>query len=254
MSELTVNKYRISCQTDGYVYIWSETEPTSCNINSGHTINTNLTTIVETVDRSVVTLKEETIPTQGYYKARGTCLTISNTNPGDITEYSSSKPYRTSLLEGWFFTETNQIGDYVEVDAAPNSIIGAIGANVAVNDTVITVSPTVFDFLAIGFNVKLFDGTNTADLGECFGINADNSQITVETPSSFAFSAATPTYVQLTVRIIEGFYINAAPVKFEFARKKNGGKTLPPNTPLVVRYHNTTGGAKKFCYVEEIMY
>lgn len=253
-TQLTLNKYRISCQTDGYVYIWAETEPTECNINAGHTIDAGLTTIVDTISRAIVSLKEETIPTQGYYKAKGECVEISNGTPGSITSVIRTRPYRTSLLEGWFFTETNQIGDYVDVTAAPNTIIGAIIANVSINDTVISVSPTVLENIAIGFNLKLFDGVNTADLGECIGIDAGNYQVTVETASTFAFSAATPTYVQLTVNIIEGFYINAAPVKFEFARKKLGGKTLPPNVPLVINYHNTTGGVKKFCYCTEIMY
>jgi hypothetical protein len=250
----TINKYRIFCLTDGNVHAWAETEPTTCPVNTSHTINPNLTTIVETVDSSLVVLKEETIPTQGYYRAKGFCQQITNTTPGSLTNITHTYAYRTSLLEGWFFTEPNQIGDYVEVNAGPNTVIGAIVAPVALNQTVISVSPTVIPNVAVGFNLKLSDGTNIADVGEIIAINTANQQITVSIGSTAAFSPLTPTYVLLTVKIIEGFYINAAPVKFEFARKKLGGKTVPPGVPIVITYHNDTGGAKKFCYCMEIMY
>jgi hypothetical protein len=225
-----------------------------CPINSGHTINTSLTTIVQSIDTTVLALKEETIPTQGFYRAKGVSQQITNEAAGSVTTFQHLHPYRISLLEGWFFTETNQIGDYVSVDASPNTTIGYIIAPVSVNDTVIYVSSTVIPNVAVGFSLKLFNGTTMADLGEIISIDVTNQTVTVETGSASAFSPETPTYILLTVKIIENFYINAAPVKFEFARKKIGGKSIPPNIPLAISYHNVTGGAKNFCYCMEFMY
>lgn len=251
----TIYKYRIPCTTTStYEYVWSETTPTTCPVNTGHTIDSANIIIVDKVEKNVVTIAEETIPTQGYYRAKGDKLLITNATPGSITTKTITRLYRQSLLEGWFFTETNQIGDYIEAFVAPNTVIGAITAPVTVGATTFSVSPTVFQNIAIGFSIKLSDGTNIDDVGECIGIDTGNSTITVETPTINSFSPLTPTYVLLTVKIIEGFYINSAPVKFEFAQKKLGGKTLPPGVPLVIYYHNLSGGTKSLSYCLELIY
>jgi len=50
----TLHRYRISCITESaYVYEWAETEPTDCPNNNGHTIDSNLTTIMDTVSDAV---------------------------------------------------------------------------------------------------------------------------------------------------------------------------------------------------------
>jgi len=54
-----VNKYRIWCETESdYVYIWAETEPTTCPTNSGHTIDTDKTVIETTVGDDSVSISE----------------------------------------------------------------------------------------------------------------------------------------------------------------------------------------------------
>lgn len=50
----TLHRYRIWCVTENaYVYEWAETEPTDCPNNNGHTITSNLTSIVDTVSDAV---------------------------------------------------------------------------------------------------------------------------------------------------------------------------------------------------------
>ena len=49
----TVYKYRIYCNTEAaYVYTWGTSEPTVCPNNNGHSINTSLTSVVETVSNN----------------------------------------------------------------------------------------------------------------------------------------------------------------------------------------------------------
>jgi hypothetical protein len=45
---MSLQQYRIWCVTDGqYEYAWSETEPTVCPVNPGHTIDTTKTAVVD---------------------------------------------------------------------------------------------------------------------------------------------------------------------------------------------------------------
>jgi hypothetical protein len=43
-----MNKYRVYCETDGWVEVIASTEPTMCPIDNGHTLRTGTTAIIET--------------------------------------------------------------------------------------------------------------------------------------------------------------------------------------------------------------
>lgn len=48
----SVSRYQVYCTTDNkWEYGWFTTEPTTCPINSGHTINAALTTLIETINQ-----------------------------------------------------------------------------------------------------------------------------------------------------------------------------------------------------------
>lgn len=45
---MAVNRYRVPCTTDAkYEYVWSETEPTVCPVDAGHTIDASGIAIIE---------------------------------------------------------------------------------------------------------------------------------------------------------------------------------------------------------------
>lgn len=255
MATTVLNKYRVSCTSgDGFQFKWDTEAPTVCPLNSAHPIDASLTTIVDTVSSRVVTVKEEIVPTQGYYKLNGYHQTIPAGSPGAVTTFSHSWPFQVSILNAWFIPKTDQVGDYVDVTVAPNTVIGYIGAPITSGDTTIVVSTTVLQNLAIGFHVNITDGVNLNELGRVIAINPTNSTITVETATTNSFSPASPTYVRMNVRFIEGLTINVAGVRYVVAEKKQGGKGLPPNVPMTVLYHNQDGQAKTFCYNLEYMF
>lgn len=255
MSNTTLNRYRVSCNSgDGLQFIWNTAVPTVCPLNASHSINTDLTTIVDTVSTDVVTLKEELVPTQGYYKLNGYNQTIPSGAPGSVTSFTHSWPFQVSILNAWFIPDVKQIGDSVDVTVAPNAVIGYIGAGVTPGATVITVSNTVLDNVAVGFNVNITDGVQLNDLGRVIAINRTNSTITVETAATQTFSPASPTYVRMNVKFIEGLHICTTGVRYVVAEKKVGGKGLPPNIPMTVMYKNNDGLAKTFSYNLEYIF
>lgn len=251
----TLIQWRVRCLTDNKdEFIWldeNDGEPTTCPTNASHSIGA--VTEVDRVSESEVALKEEYVPTQGYFQSIGREVDIDG-NVGSVTLIDHTWPYQVTVLMGSFFASSDNLGDMLEAWVATDKITGNIAAPVAVNDDTITVTSTVIEKLAIGFYMKLYDGVNQSDLGRVLSVDSGNSQITVETPSDQAYSPLTPTYVQQTVRVIDEMYINVSNVRFVFAEKKVGGKAIPPKIPLTIRYHNRTGGAKKFVYKIELIY
>jgi len=227
--------------------------PMSCPMNNMHVIDQDQTVEVDKIMTSEVSIKEEFVPTQGYYQSQGCELDIDG-NIGSVTSMDHVWPYQVSILMGWFYAAAENVGDKIEAWAGGDTITGAIAAPVAINDTVITVTPTVIEHTAIGYHMKLFDGTNLSDIGRVVSIDEMNSQITIETPVDKVYSPLTPTYVMQTVRLIDDMFVNAPNVRYVFAEKKMGGKGLPPGVPISIRYTNRTGGSKKFSYNIEYIY
>ncbi len=258
MTEQTVYYWEVYCTTDSkYEYIWSDTEPTTCPINNGHTISSSPgPRVIDEISNNQVRFKEEEVPTKGYYRFKGYCDAIPESIPtGNITSIDMTWPYAVSILEGWFYTPENSKGDKIDCLIAEDTIIGAIGANVSNTDTTFVVSPTVLENLEIGWHVNLFNGIITDDVGECIDKNTISSTITVSDPPSNAYTTSPlTTYVRMTVPTITDLHIVKPFDKYAFAQKKHGSRYIPAGTTVKIKYTNNEGNAKNFAYNLEYLY
>lgn len=251
----TINKYRINCTTDGDTFVWAETEPTTCPVNTSHTIVSADTTIVDLNEPDVMTIKEESTPTQGFYRFQGYKHSIPASDPvGNVSTNAVTFPFPTSIINGWFYASESQVGDRVDAVIGENTIVGTITANVANTDTTLNVSSTVIDNAEVGWDINLFNGVVSEDLGRVLSKDVGNSQIIVENGAVNNFNAAPPTYVRLAVNTIDCMHINVPNVRYAFAEKKLGGRYLPANTTINIKYTNNEGNAKSFVYNLEYLY
>lgn len=249
--------WEVYCQTDSiYREVWSLIEPTTCPDNNQHTISTSPPPrIINTIKSNKVKIIEESDgPTQGIYKFKGYTIDIPSGPIGNVTTRLYTFPYPITLINGWFIAHDGMEGDCVELTVADNTVIGAIAAPLYSGNTEIIVTSTVIDNLYKGYYVSVTDGVNLDELGQCVDIDIINSKITVETAASNSFSPLSPTYVMLAVKVVENFSIPVANQRYAFAEKKVGGKFLPANIPVNVRYTNYSGNAKTFCYNIEYLY
>ena len=261
MSVKTIYNWELYCATEQtYKTVWSPTQPTVCPTNDAHTIVTNPgPKIIQTIMNNNVKIIEEDGVTQAIYKFRGFpdppyIQNIPSGNVGNVTIETHSWPYPITLLNGWFIATENMVGDSIDATVGENSVIGVITAPVTPGQTVIPVTSTVFNNLYKGFFVSITDGVQTNLLGECVSLNSGNSTITVATPVSNTFSPLSPTYVRLTVKVVENMHILVGNQRYSFAEKKLGGKYIPSNVPIRVKYTNNSGNAKCFSYNMEYMY
>lgn len=246
----TVYKYRIYCSTDSkYEFAWAETEPATCPTNTAHTIDASKTTIVETNKADLIEIKEETTPTGRHYQismGKITAAAVSST-----TTVNWSRPFPISALSILFNAAPANIGDGLEVHVGPDTIIGTIAVNVAVDDLIIEVSQTVMDNIALGYWVKIDDGVNNQDLGRVTNVDTVNSRITIENKVTDAYVVATPTYIKMTVKIIWDFEIFCDGYH-KIGDSKIGGSYIPANTNISILYTNNDGVSTKdfIAYVE----
>ena len=127
----TYYKYRIRCITDDKYEYWvlasTENTPTTCPTDTSHTIDSAQTSIVDTIDANVVTIKEEGVPTNGIF---GVKTIVINATKNSITTVNTSWPYPISALNINFISTSTHTGDVVELTVAEDTVIGTITANV----------------------------------------------------------------------------------------------------------------------------
>jgi len=237
-SQLTLNKWRVWCVTENaFVYIWLDEDqdaPTTCPTNTGHTITTALTKIIEIRDPEVFSIKQETTPTgENYFFSSQSFIALAN----QTTSYSFSYPFPVSVLSAQYVSAEENRGDTWTWTVSPNTTVGALTSDVSATDTVINVSSTVTDNIKIGFGVNIFDGVNTDDLGRVLAVDSDAGTITVETAATQSFAAATPTYVRMNIYFCKDMSFGH-PWALTFGDNKIQSSYVPANTVVQVDYVN----------------
>lgn len=184
---------------------------------------------------SVQILEESgTQRTGGHFQAMSRKFSAPS-NRTTTVDFSEPIPMAGFILN--FKATTEHEGDVINMYVAPETIVGAITANVSVSDTVINVSSTVLQNMSVGFLFQLFDGVHTEDLGRVITIDKANGQITVENASTRAFSASSPTYVRQSIQYVRD-YIIGPPGDYTVGQSKIGGTYIPANTVIRVTYEN----------------
>lgn len=246
--------WRIECLTDGrYEYTDSAIEPTVCPVNVLHSVGV----IKKIGDTDVITIsnaieiQEEKVATGGHIQMSSRCMEITGSPAIQYMDFTI--PVNINVISMAYTSTADHTGDMIEVEIAPNTTIGVIGAPVSVDDVLITVSPTVIENLKLGYWVYLTDGVNFNDLGRCLNINTDTSQITVEEPAINVFSPLSPTYVQMTIKMVHEWHFGP-PQSIRLGSDKLGSSFIPANTQVRLAYHNQTGSSKNFIAFSEYLY
>jgi hypothetical protein len=249
----TVYYYRIYCNTeDKWKYVWGETEPVVCPNISEHTINPNSTFLSSIVSEKTFSLKEEQIPTGGHYGVHGECLNVTEIN-GNLSIKETLFHYPINLLSIKMCANESNIGDVIEGIVAPNTTIGAITTHLAVNDTIAYVTNTVTDNIKIGYIVYFTDGVNSSCGGSISAINRSNGSITYSCPLVNAYSATSPTYVQMGIKMMSSITIGATGI-YEFGLSAIGGSYIPEQTVGRIIYKNNSQIPKQFSYHFDYLY
>jgi len=250
----TLCKYRIYCNTeDIWVEKWDTASITVCPNNNGHTVNINSIQELDCISENTVAIKEESTNTGGFFCASTVILDIPSGATGATTVINHSLPFNRSNLVAKIKTNSTAIGDKLDFLVNPNTTLGTITSNVVSGTATLPVSQTVMDNLQIGFFVNVTDGTINNDLGRCIDKNTESNTIVTEYNTANGFTASTPTYVQMTLKIIHDYEIGE-PGDYEIGSSKIGGSYVPKSTMMKIIYTNNNGQAKRLPVHYEFLY
>lgn len=125
----TVYKYRVFCATDAkFEYVWGETEPTTCPTNSSHTINSTKTSIVDTCESNVVTVREESTATGGRFGCTTLKVSAAANSAGTVFY---SYPYAISALVITFISAESHRGNFLDLAISKDTITGILTSNIS---------------------------------------------------------------------------------------------------------------------------
>lgn len=189
-------------------------------------------------------------PVGGNFRAETKFLNII---PSGITSEDYVWPYPISVLDFSFVTSTENKGDNIEIIVAPDTVIGALGADANINDTELSVTSTVVENLMIGYRVEITDGINTEDLGWCTNINKNDYKITVQNPLTNAYSFTSPTYIKMSIYVVCDYKIGN-PWFYNIGAAKIGGSYIPAGRIVRVKYINNSATTKEITTELEYLY
>jgi hypothetical protein len=203
--------------------------------------------------QNAVRILEEDTPTGGHYQAKCFSADVpASIGWHDLADVSF--PFPIGLLSAASIIRSACDLDEIAFVVSPDTVIGTLTQDAGLGDDVLNVSDTVCENTRVGALIKLDDGVNPDACGRVLAIDQVTGQITVETPTDFAFSAATPTYVKQTIEMLSCMELIAG-ARIELGSTKIGASHIPANTVLRMKYNNKTGNAgKRFSFILEYLY
>ena len=128
----TYIKYRVRCLQDNIDEEWilpeNDSVPTTCPINTAHDIDQSQTTVIDRIEETTVTIKEESTPTGGHFAVKSISLDI----PKNSTAYTNVFwPIPVSALTMVFVSEEINRGDCINIAVTKDTITGAIMAPIS---------------------------------------------------------------------------------------------------------------------------
>ena len=244
----TINNYRLFCNTENQnVYTWQQSSPTVCPNNNTHLIDSNSITIVDSINNQSVNIIQTSDSIQGYYKTEGFKLTIP---AGQSVSQDYKWPFDIAVLTINWTTDSTNTDDIVNLQVAPNTIIGIITQNIASGDTVLHVNDTVISNVIIGCLITISNGNSSVNMGYCLKIDKTTNTITCANPANTIMNPGS--YVSLTV--VACNFIIGLPDQTKLCNKHINTTHLPTNTIVRVSYQNNSNVDKIFFFYVEYLY
>jgi len=241
--------YQFYCSTEkAFIQIYSQTPPIYCQNGSSHSIVANSIIILPTPTTPILIKQKYSELGNDNYKVESKSFYITaNTIGSQIFSW----PIDLNVLTVNFATDSTQNGDIVNAYIAPNTTVGILTSAVSAGNTIFNVNPNSLNYLNVGYNVNITNGTQNNILGMVTSIDTANLTITTQNSSSNSFLLGN--YIQMTIQNICNFELAAAGI-YELGKKNILASHVPKNTPIQLTYQNNSSSTKKFVFYFEYNY
>ena len=222
--------------------------PTGCPNDPLHTVtNVNLVNTLYKDTVSVLVNKQENLLTNSNYFIESQIFNISKQS------YSTmyiNYPFNISLYAVTFKSQDVFRDDKLEIYTVKDAVLGSPINPLSISDTVITVSPSIINYLNVGYFITLTENSTVNNVGRIININVETFEITVEIPLTNNFS--TSSILKLSVKF--GNIIFDREDKYTCGANKYGSSFVSKNNPIILDYYNNSGGVKTLNFIVEYLY
>ena len=210
-------------------------------------IDLNSIKIVDTVIQNSVNIIQSNGNTGDNYRVESKKITIP-ANSEVHEDYMWDYPIAVMTIN--WFADASNINDVINGYIAPNTTIGALTSNINIGDTLINVSPTVFNYINVGYEINITNGVTNIFMGEVKAIDKINNTLLTCVPASAGIN--TPAYVQMTIHNIKNIYLT--PGTINLASKQISSSFLPSGVKARLKYTNNGNIEKTFIFYTEFIY
>lgn len=255
MAAVTLSKYKVYCLTEvQYVLTagYQENPPTTCPNNASHTIDPNLTEVVNFYIQGGTYIDIDRSGTGGHALTKGHNIEIPQVAPGTNQEFMlESMPIYLRILNISINAAEENLLDKVSLFTAPNTTIGVLTSAANIGDTVFSVSGTAIANIKLGYYLTITDGVNKQNYGMVINKDGPNYQVTVTDESVYNFAVGSLVKISIP-RLIDVGLRSQHPITF--GDKNPGSAEMPANTQVKLVYTNTDGRAKTLNVIIESMF
>jgi hypothetical protein len=224
-------KWKVFCSTEN-AYVTALTEsiiykPLRCPNNSNHIIIDNLTSMIEVIGNNQVIIKEENIPTQGFFRVEGKKIDCPmNSTSSQIVDLE----YPVSILAFYISPESSNFNDNIDIYIEIGDI-GVLTSEVNSGSSIIPLNTPNIDNLPIGFEILI----DNIVIGEIIGKNSVNSALTLNKNTMQVFPVNST--VSLRNRMVKNFTIGKHTM-YPLGLSKIGSSYISPSYFIMVEYTN----------------
>lgn len=186
--------------------------------------------------------------TKGHFRSQGFSVTAA-ANSDTIHDFTF--PYDIAPLVIKFKSAETHRGDILNLQIAPNVIVGVATQNIISGNNYFYVTPSSLDYLNIGYTCSVTDGATTNILGDIIDIDYSSSKITTNIAFTDNFNVGS--YVRMTVMPMVN-YIISEPGEHTVGDSKIGASYIPKNNIIRLIYTNNSNSSKTFVWQTEMLY
>lgn len=226
-----INKWSVFCETENKLIevlsVSGNPPPLICPNNPEHLLTPERTFLLEAIQENQTKIKEETIPTQGFFKIEGKLLTCPANSK---SSQDTGLKHAVSILAFYVSPSPNNYKDVLDIYINLGTI-GILTSPITAGSSTVQIGTPVFANIPIGFEILV----NGVCIGEVLSKNETTQTLTMDSPISQNFAANLP--VVLRNRMMKNFIIGMAP-KYEFGISTIGGSYMSPNYSVSAVYTN----------------
>lgn len=226
-----INKWSVFCETENKLLevlsVSGNPPPLICPNNPEHVLTPEKTFLLQAIQENQTKIREESIPTQGFFKVEGKILSCP---ANSVSHQDTGLKQAVSILAFFISPSPNNFKDTVDIYINLGTI-GVLAEPIVSGATTLKIATPIFSGIPFGFEI-LVNGTA---VGEVLYKNATTQTLTMDTVISQNFAANSP--VVLRNRMMKNFIIGLSP-RYDFGISVIGGSYMSPNYSVTAVYTN----------------